>query len=71
MKTVQQYICEVCGTQYADKEQAEKCESNHKKDLKIANARYLPITSDASGLPTTITIEYKEGKYTRTATYKH
>lgn len=54
MKIVEQYICEICGTQYTDKARAEK----------------LPISSDASGLPAAITIEYKDGKYTKTAVYK-
>ena len=32
--------------------------------------RFLPVTQDATGRPVTITIEYADGKQTKTATYK-
>lgn len=30
MKEKKLYTCEICNTDYADKEAAEKCEKNHK-----------------------------------------
>jgi len=70
MKEIRHWICEMCGTQFADKCDALKCESGHKKDLTIVGARYLPITVDATGLPTTITVEYQDRKTTKRVTYK-
>ncbi len=70
MVEVKHYICEVCGTEYADKTVAVKCESGHKKGLTIVGARYLSISQDASGLPQSITVEYQDGKTKKKAVYK-
>ena len=67
MKTVQHYICETCGTEYADKEQAQRCEKNHKKIDRIVESRYLSYSQDQTGLPQTITVQMSDGKK---ATYK-
>ena len=55
------YTCEYCNVDYANKIDAEKCESNHKTNFKIASKRYLPYKSDKSGLPISITIEFENG----------
>lgn len=45
-----------------------KCEKNHEnwEGLRIANARFLPFTQDASGMPISITLMGKNGN-----TYKY
>lgn len=44
VKTVQHYICEVCGTEYKEKVKARECEDRHKQPVKIVSCRYRPIT---------------------------
>lgn len=39
MKEVKHYICEVCGTEYSDKNKAQECEKNHKKYTEIVGAK--------------------------------
>lgn len=70
MRKVEHYICEICGTEYKDKAMCQKCEKAHKQVLSIKGTRYLPVTQDATGLPSVITIEYADGKQTKTAIYK-
>ncbi len=63
------YVCEVCHTEYADKNEAKKCEEVHKKGMnyKIVKQRFLSYKQDKSGFPVTITIQDQAGN---TATYK-
>lgn len=70
MKKVEHYICDVCGTEYAEMAKCEKCEKLHRHPVKITKARYIPFTQDATGFPVTIEVEFKDGKSTRTVTYK-
>ena len=55
MKETTLWKCDICGTEYRDKKQCQKCESNHKKEGKIVKMRHLPYTSDQSGYPDKIT----------------
>lgn len=61
MKKVEHYICEVCGTEYNDKNRCEICEKGHKKPIKILTSKYQPITNNALGIPSTIVIEFENG----------
>jgi len=70
MRKVEHYICEVCGTEYKEKGMCDECEKAHKVDLTIAKARYVSIAQNATGLPISIEVEYKDGKETKRATYK-
>lgn len=67
MKTVHHYICETCGTEYAEKEQAQRCEKNHKGVEEIVERRYLSYSQDQTGFPQTITVRMSDG---RKVTYK-
>ena len=67
MKKIDLYQCEICGTQFSDKKLCEKCERGHVIDILIRKSRYLPITQDESGMPTTITLTGPNG---RCYTYK-
>ena len=64
MKKIELFQCEICGTQFKEKADCVKCEQNHEsgRDLRITNARFLPFTQDASGMPITITLMGKNGK---------
>lgn len=61
MKEKKLWTCECCQTDYASKMDAERCEANHKKKLKIIHKRFLPLKNDRSGLPISITIETEDG----------
>ena len=67
MKEVKHYICETCGTEYAEKDLAQRCEKNHKSIKEIVGVRYLSYSQDQTGFPQTITIRMNDG---REATYK-
>jgi len=57
------YTCEVCGTNYEDKNRAEGCEKSH-KIVEIEKAEYLPYTSrdnDFKGFPLRIWVRAKDG----------
>ena len=63
MKKLELFQCEVCGTQYKNREDCQKCEKQHQKELYIAKSRYLPFTQDKSGMPISVTIMGPDGKY--------
>ena len=67
MKTVQHYICETCGTVYADKKKAQECEKGHHAPERIVKMRYVAFSSDATGYPQSIEVLMADGKV---ATYK-
>lgn len=56
MKRLELYVCEVCGTQYAEKEKCVQCEKRHKRNLSIVGTRYLSYTQDKTGMPVTIEV---------------
>lgn len=63
MKKLELYICEVCGTQYKDKNQCVQCEKHHAQTLTIIDKRYLSAAQDESGMPMTITVrDERNGK---------
>ncbi len=62
MKEKKLYVCEVCNTSYASKEDAKKCEENHVGIRKILSYRFLPFRSDQTGYPQTIDVEMNNGK---------
>lgn len=41
MKKRKQYICEMCGTGYSTKEEAEGCEALHEKNVKLTKFEYV------------------------------
>ncbi len=59
------YVCEVCRTEYADKETARLCEIHHMplKELKIVGAKYFPLRMHAStqAWPSKITLQASDG----------
>lgn len=66
MKAMQRYICETCGTVYADKVKARECGKGHHALERIARVRYAAVHSD-SGCPQTLEILMADGK---TAVYR-
>lgn len=53
------FVCEKCGTKFQEAEKAEKCETSHKKIKRIISAEYKSLGHDSSGLPSIISVEFK------------
>ena len=59
MKQKVLYTCEVCHTDYADREKAMECEENHKLLEKATIiGEYNPIGVDRSGAPKKIRVKF-------------
>lgn len=41
MRERKQYVCEICGTVYSTKEEAEGCETSHEKNVKVTKFEYV------------------------------
>ena len=67
MKEVKHYICETCGTEYADKQRCVDCEKSHKKAVEIVKMRFLPREHNGKGYPHTIDVKLDNGEI---VTYK-
>lgn len=67
MIEVSKYKCEVCGTEYNDKEKAKKCEMSHKLVVAIQQKHYVSHSVDSTGYPVKLSVKMTDGK---TVTYK-
>lgn len=53
------YTCDICHTDYVDKEKAKECEKNHKLLEKATIiGEYSPITIDETGIPKRIRVKF-------------
>ena len=61
MKQKTLYTCEICHTDYSDKEDAKRCEKNHKTLAKAQSmiAEYKPIGLIDNGIPHKIKIKFE------------
>ena len=58
MKEVIHYACEICGTEYDDKFECERCEKTHRMPVKFIGSKYHPFDN----FPYTISIEFDDGE---------
>lgn len=70
MRKVEHYICELCGTEYAGRQQYEACENSHKQPLRIVKADYNSNLKDETGFPVSIDVEFRCGKTGKIVTYQ-
>lgn len=61
MKEVKHYICDLCGTEYNCKNQAQRCEKNHKTPEKVFACRHISYSQNQAGYPQTITVTMSDG----------
>lgn len=61
MKKETLYRCEICNTQYADKDKAMQCEKGHKIPSSVVGTRYLAMKSDMSGYPNCVDVTFTDG----------
>lgn len=62
MKKIELYACEVCGTQYAERQRCKECEGSHKKPLEIVGANYLSLGQNGKGYPHKIRVKMSDGQ---------
>lgn len=71
MKETTLYVCEICGTRYANKQEAENCEAAHIKPKRLTKSmKFHPYKSgitryEASQYPDWIDIEMQDGNTVR------
>ena len=61
MKELKLYQCEICGTRYADKNEAKKCEKYHVKDFEVVKPDYRGMNECAGTFPVKIWLRSKDG----------
>ena len=62
MKSLQLYVCEHCGTQYADKTECKRCEDSHKQAVEIHDMRFHACSFNEDGYPTKVELKMSDGK---------
>lgn len=61
MKEKKLYTCEICNTDYAEKEAAVKCEKNHKLlEKAVIVGEYKPMGMHPNGKPHKIRVKFPE-----------
>ena len=62
MKGLKLYQCELCRTQYADKEEAKQCEQYHARGLEIDGWSYRGMNETSEKFPVKIWVKSKNGE---------
>lgn len=62
MKEIKKYRCEICQSEYLDKQTALDCENHHRAVNKITEMRYLPKNMSRDGYPVAVSIQFDDGK---------
>lgn len=62
MKEITLYCCEVCGTQYKDRNKAAECEKSHRRPVKIVAKKYHPIEMRQGDYPFSVEVLFDDGK---------
>lgn len=73
MRTETRYLCEVCGAEYSDRAEAERCEAGHHEIDGFPALHYQPIAVEPTGYPDTIEALMTDGRiavYQRTGEVK-
>ena len=61
MKEIKFYQCEFCGRQFETAEDAQECEREHKKNLRVIGKTY--SVSDVFGFPKFITVASEDPSF--------
>lgn len=61
MKELKQYVCEKCGTVYADKNACQECEKQHATPVKIVGSKHYS-KKVCSVYPYKLIIEFDNGR---------
>ncbi len=62
MAVIKNYSCEFCSTTFNSEEKATKCETTHRKPLKICSFSYQPKSFfQTQNYPNIVRIEFEDG----------
>lgn len=61
MKELKLYQCELCGSQFKTVEEAQECEREHKKNLRVIGKTY--SVSEVCGFPEFITVASEDPSF--------
>ncbi len=61
MKQIKLYVCELCGTQFANKADAEKCEKFHRFPKLVTPGSFKPFTMNGDGYPDKVLVNFDDG----------
>ena len=61
MKKLELYVCEICNTQYNEKNKAIECEKSHKIPTGCVGSRYRAMKSNYQGYPDRIKVTFNDG----------
>ena len=59
MKTLQLYVCEICGTRYESEDECRRCEESHKAPIRIVKEQYRSLKYDGDKYPYPISILFE------------
>ena len=59
MKEIKHYVCDICHTEYNDKNKCKQCEEHHCKVKEFKGARYISFDGIANGIEEAIALEIK------------
>ena len=62
MKSKTLFTCEICNTDYAEKETAKKCEKSHITEVNGSKMFFKPINMGCGSYPYKIEVEFSDGK---------
>ncbi|MBF1283339.1 MAG: hypothetical protein HXM93_02225 [Oribacterium parvum] len=68
MKIIETYQCELCGRQFKTVEQAQECELEHKKNLRVIGKTY--SVSEVCGFPKFITVASEDPSFSAVYSYE-
>lgn len=67
MKELKLYQCEICGRQFKTEEEAQECEREHKKYLRVIGKTY--SANEGCGFPKFITVASEDPSFS--AVYRY
>jgi hypothetical protein len=68
MKEIKSYQCELCGGKFKTAEKAQKCEREHKKNLRVIGKTY--SVSEVCGFPKFITVASEDPSFSAVYSYE-
>ncbi len=55
------FVCELCKTEYASLDEANRCEKHHSPPVKVKAGRYIALNNDGCRAPLEVIVVTKDG----------
>lgn len=68
MKEISHFACDICHTEYRERERCAECEESHRKPVRIFGSHYVAQDKNLLGYPISIDVEFENGNI---KTYKY